>query len=118
MAEFSRDARQWLAAARAGSNDAFGQAPNPDGSTGHPSTGGAAETSPPSSPTIEHEQALALRQALARLPADYSRVLLLRLQEGKSFEEIGPLMNLSPDEARTLWGRAMEQLRQEWKEPR
>ncbi len=87
----------------------------PDGSTGHPCGGVAADTPSPSRQAMDHEQALALRQALARLPADYSRVLVLRFQEGKSFEEIGPMMNRSPDAARKLWGRAMERLQQEWK---
>jgi RNA polymerase sigma-70 factor, ECF subfamily len=63
---------------------------------------------------MAHEQAEALRRALARLPDDYRRVITLRYDDGQSFEEIGRLMERSPDAARKLWARAMERLRQEW----
>jgi len=69
----------------------------------------------PSGQAMEREQAQALRQALARLPEDYGRILSLRFQDGHSFEEIGRLMGRSADAARKLWARAMERLREEWK---
>ena len=68
----------------------------------------------PSGVAIEHEQAVALRRALERLPDDYRRVVVLRFEEGRSFEEIGSLTDRSPDAARKVWARAMERLRQEW----
>jgi RNA polymerase sigma-70 factor (ECF subfamily) len=71
----------------------------------------------PSSQVVVREQSAALHRALARLADDYRQVLVLRYMEGRSFEEIGPLMNRSPDAARKLWSRAMERLRQEWEGP-
>jgi RNA polymerase sigma-70 factor (ECF subfamily) len=68
----------------------------------------------PSGLAMAEEQAQALQRALARLPDDHRRVLELRFQEGKSFEEIGRLLDRSPDAARKLWSRAMQRLRQEW----
>jgi len=60
------------------------------------------------------EQAETLKQALQRLPDDYRQAVVLRYLEGRSFDDIGKLMNCSPDAARKLWARAMERLRQEW----
>ena len=68
----------------------------------------------PSGEAMEHEQALALRRALERLPEDYRRVVVLRFEERYSFEEIGRLTGRSADAARKVWSRAMERLRQEW----
>jgi RNA polymerase sigma-70 factor (ECF subfamily) len=68
----------------------------------------------PSGLAMEQEQAQALQRALARLPDEYRCVIQLRYQQAKSFEEIGRLLNRSPDAARKLWTRAMERLRQEW----
>ena len=68
----------------------------------------------PSGVAIEREQAAALRRALERLPEEYRRVVVLRFEEGRSFEEIGRLTGRSPDAARKVWSRAMERLRQEW----
>jgi RNA polymerase sigma-70 factor (ECF subfamily) len=76
--------------------------------------GPAGSTITPSGVAIEHEQALALRRALERLPQEYRRVVVLRFEEGRSFEEIGRLTGRSPDAARKVWSRAMERLRQEW----
>ena len=50
-----------------------------------------AETPSPSRQAMAREQAEATRRALERLPEDYRRVLLLRYEEGQSFEEIGRL---------------------------
>jgi RNA polymerase sigma-70 factor (ECF subfamily) len=77
----------------------------------------AGSTLTPSGVAMEHEQALALRRALDRLPEAYRRVVVLRFEEGRSFEEIGRLTNRSPDAARKVWSRAMERLRQEWEGP-
>ena len=74
----------------------------------------AGSTLTPSGVAMEHEQALALRRALDRLPEEYRRVVVLGFEEGRSFEEIGRLTGRSPDAARKVWSRAMERLRQEW----
>jgi RNA polymerase sigma-70 factor (ECF subfamily) len=59
------------------------------------------------------EQAEALQRALGRLPEDYRRVILLRYQQQRSFEEIGRAMQRTTKAARMLWARAVKQLRQE-----
>ncbi len=64
----------------------------------------------PSGELMEGEQARALDQALARLPEDYRRVIALRHEEQRSFEEIARLMGRSPNAARKLWARAVERL--------
>jgi len=74
----------------------------------------AGSTLSPSGVAIEHERALALRRALERLPEEYRLVVVLRFEQGRSFEEIGRLTDRSPDAARKVWSRAMERLRQEW----
>ena len=76
----------------------------------------SAEPSPSANASAK-EQAAALQQALSRLPEDYRQVIVLRYQDGRSFEEIGPLIHRSPDAARKLWARAMERLREEWTDP-
>jgi RNA polymerase sigma-70 factor (ECF subfamily) len=68
----------------------------------------------PSSEAVKREQAETLRRALERLPDDYRQVIVLRYLEGRSFEEIGPLLNRSADAARKLWWRAKQRLREEW----
>jgi RNA polymerase sigma-70 factor, ECF subfamily len=74
----------------------------------------AGSTLSPSGVAIEHERAVALRHALDRLPEQYRRVVILRLEEERSFEEIGRLTERSPEAARKVWSRAMERLRQDW----
>jgi RNA polymerase sigma-70 factor (ECF subfamily) len=70
--------------------------------------------SSPSRVAMQHEQAVALQRALARLPDDYRQVIMLRYEQQHAFEEIGRRMNRSPEAVRKLWARAMERLRQEW----
>lgn len=77
----------------------------------------ADSTLSPSGVAIEHEQALALRQAVDRLPEEYRRVVVLRFEDGLSFEEIGQITERTADAARKVWSRAMERLRQEWEGP-
>lgn len=86
----------------------------PDSSTGNLTRGLASDNPSPSGQAIEREQADALERLLAQLPADYARVIRLRYQEGRSFEEIGQMMNRSPDASRKLWARAMERLHHDW----
>lgn len=85
-----------------------------DGSSDAPRPDLAAAVPSPSGQAMEREQAAALHQALERLPANYRQVITLRYLEERSFEEIGQLMNRSPDAARKLWARTMERLRHEW----
>src|SRR5262245_57615124 len=80
--------------------------------------GGLAANMPsPSGQAMEHEQDQALRAALGRLPDDYRRVITLRYQEQLPFEEIGRLLQRSPDAARKLWARAVERLHDELDRP-
>ena len=71
----------------------------------------------PSGQAMAHEQTAALERALERLPEDYRRVLTLRYLEGRSFAEIGRLMQRSANAARKLWTRAVERLQQELEPP-
>ena len=59
------------------------------------------------------EQTRKLQEALARLPEDYRRVLALRYEEERTFEEIGRLLQRSENAARKLWLRAVERLQGE-----
>ncbi len=87
-----------------------------DGSSAGPNS--LADTEPsPSKVAMQREQAQALQRALSRLPEDYRRVIELRYEQARSFEEIGQLMDRTPDAARKLWSRAMERLRQECEGP-
>jgi RNA polymerase sigma-70 factor (ECF subfamily) len=74
----------------------------------------AGSTLTPSGALIEHERALALRRALDRLPEEYRRVVVLRFEEERSFEEIGRLTERSAEAARKVWSRAMERMREDW----
>jgi RNA polymerase sigma-70 factor (ECF subfamily) len=51
-----------------------------------------------------------LADALARLPADYREVIILRNLEQLPFEEIGQRLGRSSGAARMLWARALEKL--------
>ena len=88
-----------------------------DDSTDGPAGGLAANTLSPSGQAMEHEEDQALREALGRLPEDYRRVITLRYQEQLPFEEIGELLQRSPDAARKLWARAVERLHEELDPP-
>src|SRR5262249_26645466 len=77
-------------------------------------TGGLlADASTPSGQAMAHEQTQAVQRALDRLPADHRQVILLRYQEELSFEDIGRLMDRSPNAAEKLWARAIKRLQQE-----
>jgi len=71
----------------------------------------------PSGEAMAREQAEAIQRLLDRLPEDYRRVIVLRYQEQQPFEEIGRLMNLTPNAARKLLLRAIERVRQELEKP-
>ncbi len=88
-----------------------------DSSSGGLAGGLAADVLSPSGQAMEHEQDQALQAALGRLPDDYRRVITLRYQEQLPFEEIGRLLERSPDAARKLWARAVERLQEELDPP-
>ena len=88
-----------------------------DDSSDGPAGGLAANMPSPSGQAMEQEQDQALQAALGRLPEDYRRVITLRYQEQLPFEEIGRLLQRSPDAARKLWARAVERLQEELDPP-
>jgi RNA polymerase sigma-70 factor, ECF subfamily len=66
----------------------------------------------PSSHAVQREQSVLLADALARLPADYREVFILRNLEQVPVDEIALRMGRSPNAVRKLWGRAMVALKQ------
>ena len=72
---------------------------------------GAAAT--PSQHAEVRETNESLEEALARLPTDYQRVILLRYRNDLAFEEIARMMHRSSNAVRKLWARAVEQLQRE-----
>jgi RNA polymerase sigma-70 factor (ECF subfamily) len=72
-----------------------------------------ADTPAPPEWAAAREQEAALEAALARLPADYRRVLALRYDEGRSFAEVGAALGRSEGAAKMLWQRAVRRLRQQ-----
>ena len=58
----------------------------------------------------------AVQRALGNLPEDYRRVLRLRYEENRSFEEIGDLLQCTANAARKLWMRAIKRLQKETQE--
>lgn len=79
--------------------------------------GPVSDTPSPSQQAMAHEQVEAIQRALERLPEDYRLVILLRYQEEQSFEDIGRLLELTPNAARKLWLRAVQRLQQEAEKP-
>ena len=71
----------------------------------------------PSSVVARREHQDLLRQALERLPEHYRQVIQWRNFECLSFEEIGRRLQRSPEAARKLWGRALQQLQGELESP-
>jgi RNA polymerase sigma-70 factor, ECF subfamily len=88
-----------------------------DDSSEGPVAGLAANMPSPSGQAMEHEEDQALQEALGRLPEDYRRVITLRHEEQLPFEEIGRLLQRSPEAARKLWARAVERLHEELDPP-
>jgi RNA polymerase sigma-70 factor (ECF subfamily) len=73
----------------------------------------AADTPTPSSLAGRHEASVRLADKLARLPANYQTVLLLRVFEGLSAEEVAQRMNSTAGAVRMLQLRALTALRAE-----
>jgi RNA polymerase sigma-70 factor, ECF subfamily len=76
-----------------------------------------ANTATPSMEAMAREKAEAVERALKRLPEDYRRVIALRNQDRREFDDIARLMERSADAARRLWSRAIERLQQELERP-
>jgi RNA polymerase sigma-70 factor, ECF subfamily len=73
----------------------------------------AATPPSPSWQAAAREEAEALDLAVARLPLDYGRIIVLVHRENLSFAEAAQEMNRSVDSARRLWARAVELLADE-----
>ncbi len=67
----------------------------------------------PGEQAVAEEEARQVRAALARLPAEYRQVLLLRCRDNLPFGEIGRRMDRSTNAAQKLWARAVERLQDE-----
>jgi RNA polymerase sigma-70 factor (ECF subfamily) len=73
----------------------------------------AAEGPTPSSLAAQHEASLRLAETLARLPANYQQVIVLRVFEGLSAEEVAQRMDSTAGAVRMLQLRALTALRAE-----
>ena len=67
--------------------------------------------SSPSQGAARREQAVLLANALARLPADYREVIVLRHLEGLKFAEVARRMGRTVDRVKKLWTPALAELR-------
>jgi RNA polymerase sigma-70 factor (ECF subfamily) len=77
----------------------------------------ANDDSSPSAHVMREEDAEAVRQALERLPPDYRQVILLRVREQLSFEDISRHMGRSANAVEKLFARAIRAARQELETP-
>lgn len=68
--------------------------------------------SSPSERASRQEQGVLLADALAKLPADYREVIVLRHLEELSFPEVSERMGRTLDSVQKLWVRALARLRQ------
>ncbi len=66
----------------------------------------------PSGCAVRNENEILLADALAKLPADYRDVLVLRHIEDLPFEEVARRMERSAGAVRMLWLRALKMLRE------
>jgi RNA polymerase sigma-70 factor (ECF subfamily) len=73
----------------------------------------AASDSSPSTRAARNDDAVRLAAALARLPADYREVIVLRNLEGLPHEEVAARMGRGAGAVRMLWVRALARLRRE-----
>lgn len=76
----------------------------------------ASSVATPSAIAAGREQAVLLADAVARLPADYREVFILRNVEHLSFDEVAARIQRSPNAARVLWTRALTRLSEMLKE--
>jgi RNA polymerase sigma-70 factor, ECF subfamily len=77
----------------------------------------AADTPTPSSLAARHEGSVRLAETLARLPANYQTVILLRVFEGLPAEEVARRMDSTAGAVRMLQLRALTALRAELGKP-
>jgi RNA polymerase sigma-70 factor (ECF subfamily) len=70
-------------------------------------------TAPPGEIAIAREHAALVGSTLERLDPDHRQVLLFRIQEQFSFEEIGRRMSRSANAAEKLFARAVQRMRDE-----
>jgi len=75
--------------------------------------GPLADSQTPSRHAAANEEMAALDEVLARLPAHYRQVIVLRNFELRSFEQIGLAMGCSANAARKAWSRAIRDAQQE-----
>lgn len=66
----------------------------------------------PSGAALSREEWARLETALAGLPEEYRRVILLRHRDDRTFAQIGVALEKSEEAARKLWVRAVERLQQ------
>ena len=70
-----------------------------------------AKHSSPSQRAARRELAVLLANALARLPADYREVIVLRHLEGLKFAEVAQQMGRTVDSVKKMWTPALARLR-------
>ena len=74
---------------------------------------GVADRGPsPSAAARQKESVVELANQLAKLPADYREVIILRNLRGLSFDEVARPMCRSPGAVRMLWLRAIDRFRE------
>jgi RNA polymerase sigma-70 factor (ECF subfamily) len=83
-----------------------------EGSSAGPADHLADDLLSPSGTALAGERARAVQGALQRLPESYRQALLWRYQDGRSFEDIGQSLGLSPNGARKLLVRALRQVQE------
>ncbi len=66
----------------------------------------------PSAAAREHEASVAMADQLAKLPAHYREVIILRNLQGLSFDDVAQRMNRTSGAVRMLWLRAIDRFRQ------
>jgi RNA polymerase sigma-70 factor (ECF subfamily) len=72
----------------------------------------------PSSQLRADEERDAIRNVVDKLPEAYRRVIVLRYQDGRSFEEIARVLGVTANAARKLLLRAVERVQRELEGPR
>ena len=84
--------------------------------TNRPATYGFRDSNSPSRIASRREQEVILASALARLPAHYSEVIVLRrFSRSKSFAEVAEIMGRTVPSVKSIWTRAMTRLREEFR---
>ncbi len=67
----------------------------------------------PSRHAVRQELSAGVQAALARLPAHYREVIVLRNFDLLEFDEMAAMFDRTPDALRALWLRAMQRLKRE-----